>query len=355
MIEAHSFALILSGGLALGAYQAGACERLLNSDRLQLTAIAGTSIGAMNGAIIAGNLPEHRSEKLDTFWRDLVTDVTPAPIFDPLDLTQTGPVRQAQDYANALAARLSGVPGLYHSSLPLGRTGQGRAALYENEEVEQTLSRLIDFDLLNNGAVRFCCAATDLTSSQLVIFDTSCGARVTEKHLRASGGLIPNFPAVEVDGRLLADGGFSANSLLESLLASDAPEPRPSLCFLLELHPVTSAAPDSIERAAERSTDLQYAAQTQIRLAGLARERMLEFELAKSSPSRRRDLNVDLIHLSPAPSDRPQPLKHYDFSRRSLAERYQQGQADAEAALEQLDDFVSAEPGLHVHRVVRRG
>jgi len=63
-------ALVLSGGGALGAYQAGAYAALEKCG-VRPNWIAGTAIGAINAAIIAGNLPHERAIRLRQFWREL--------------------------------------------------------------------------------------------------------------------------------------------------------------------------------------------------------------------------------------------------------------------------------------------
>lgn len=352
MVEAQQtpFALILSGGLALGAYQAGVCERLLDQADLRLVGVARTSIGAVNGAIIAGNPPDRRCERLRAFWEGCATDFEPTAGYDPFAFGRLPWVRQAHHYGNALAARLGGVPRLFHAAVGL-IASNGQPALQDNAEAQRAFADLIDFDRLSSGELRFCIAATDVDTGELVTFDTAGGARFTPSHLRASGGLIPNFPPVQVGGRLLGDGGFTANSLVDAFLASDAPAPRPNLCVLVELFSPRAEPPASVERAVERSTDLQFAGQTQARLAALRRERAVEMELARCDPTRRQDLATDLIHLALPPGDLPQPLKQYDFSRRSLAERYERGRSDAEAALTTIRRLPPARPGLRVHRV----
>jgi predicted acylesterase/phospholipase RssA len=59
-------ALLLQGGGALGSYQGGVCQALAESD-LDPDSVAGISIGAINSALIAGNAPERRVERLRSF------------------------------------------------------------------------------------------------------------------------------------------------------------------------------------------------------------------------------------------------------------------------------------------------
>jgi len=76
--------LVLQGGGALGAYQAGAYEALAEAGQAP-DWVAGISIGAVNAAIIAGNAPEHRVARLRTFWERVSSQVQASPLIDGTD------------------------------------------------------------------------------------------------------------------------------------------------------------------------------------------------------------------------------------------------------------------------------
>lgn len=278
--------LILSGGLALGAYQLGVAETLLQSPRLDLRAVAGSSIGAINGAILAGNAPDRRREKLASFWHAIATDSGTSAWLDPLGLMDQPIARHLRNWLSAAAARLGGSPALFRPRMALEGHESGVPSLYIAERTRATIEQHVDFNRLNSGELRYCCAATDLETGDCVRFDTAAGDRISVDHLIASGSLLPAFPPVRIAGRLLGDGGFSANAPLEPLLASDRICEAPPLCFLVDLFPVAAQAPRSLEKAAERAADLKYACQTAMRLQGLQRERALEARLAeRDAPS----------------------------------------------------------------------
>jgi NTE family protein len=338
--------LILPGGLGLGAYQRGALEVLLASPGIDLRAIAGTSIGAINGAIIAGNPPERRLEALGRFWDLLPTDRA-KQWADPLQLTDLAPGRRVNNWANVAAARLGGNPPLFRPRGPLDPHPSNVPSLYLNDPAIETLTVAIDFARLNDGPVRFCCAATDIETGELVVFDTAAGDRIEVEHIIASCSLLPAFPPTPVDGRLLGDGGFTANALLEVLLASDRVGEPLTLCVLLELFSAAGSAPRSLEKAAERASDLKYGCQTELRLKGIERERALELRI----PELARLPGTDLMFLRyQSPPHESGSEKPYDFSRATLADRAEQGRADAAKALEALPGSLGA-PGLRVHRV----
>jgi NTE family protein len=342
--------LILGGGLGLGAYQAGVVAALERSGRLELEAVGGSSIGAINAAILAGNAPEQRVRQLEAFWRSVEAEVAPAPLVDPFGLARSGPVRRALNWTNVSGAHLVGAPALF--SPALGGLVDGDApALYSTRPLLDRFAERIDFDRLNGGPLRYVLAATDVESGATAVFDTARGDRITPDHLLASGGLLPSFPAVRIDGRLLADGGFSANAPLEPFLSSERPRPSSPLCVVADLFSPDGPAPRTLEDAAHRANDLKYACQTRLRLQGLQRERALEARLA----GRDADGGVDLLYLSyRAEADEAGPEKPFDLSSATLADRRRAGEADAQAALARLDELsLPGSPGLRVHPVRR--
>ncbi len=341
-------ALILAGGVALGAYQAGAFAALQASGTIEVQAIAGASIGAINGAILAGNAPEHRLERLQAFWKRVEREAAPEEWTDPLALARSGPLRHLRNWSNIMATRTTGTPGLFAPRLP----GMGRTqvpSLYDSAPLLQTLGEFVDFDRLNAGAVRFAIATTDVETGETILFDTALGDRITADHLAAASALLPAFEPVRIDGRWLGDGGFSANAPLEPLLCSERPRPSPPLCIVIDLFAPDGPLPTGLEAAAERATDLKYATQTTLRLAGLRRERALEARLGDSEAT-------TVLHLSyRGPGHEAGQEKTYDFSPATLRDRHQAGAGDAEAALALLRTLpADPEPGLHIHRIRRR-
>lgn len=333
--------LILSGGVALGAYQAGAVATLLGSGRFDLTLVAGSSIGAYGAALLAGSRPEDRLDRLMAFW----TRVARRGPLTAATSALRGPMVQGQSWVHALMSRMAGAPGLFR---PLVRLGPetGGPGLYDSSVATTTLEALVDFERLNAGAPRVCIAATDVESGTPVWFDTAAGARITADHVRASGSLIPTLPALEVEGRLLADGGLCANAPLEPILSSARPAAAPPLLFLIELFPARAPAPRTLMAAQERSNDIIYASQTRLRLEGLVRERTLEAAL---DPMGQPGSDVLLMSYQAGPEEAG-PEKPFDFSQGSIARRMAAGEADARAALARLDGLgTPGAPGLRVH------
>ena len=342
--------LILAGGLGLAAYQAGVFSALARSERLELEAVGGSSMGAINAAIIAGSPPERRLEQLDAFWRSVETEIAPSPLFDPLGMTSSGPLRRALNWTNVMGSHLVGARGVFRSALS-GLYAADTPALYDTRALLERFAERIDFDRLNNGPLRYVLAATDVESGETHVFDTARSDRITPQHLLASGGLLPAFPAVRIGDRLLADGGFSANAPLEPFLSSERSSPCSPVCIVADLFSPDGPAPRTLGAAIHRASDLKFACQTRLRLEGLVRERALEARLTAGDEA----VGTDLLYLSyQAVRDETGAEKPYDFSRATLADRRREGAADMAAALERLAALpVPGAPGLRVHPIRR--
>jgi NTE family protein len=343
-------ALVLAGGLALGAYQAGAIKVLAGSPLLDIRAISGTSIGAVTGAILAGNPRESWAEKLDAFWRAVAND---NGWFGASGFGWAGmplQARHAHNWASSMRTRLTGTPGLFRPSLPGERDAtEPCPSLYRHEPARNLLASLVDFGRLNDGTIRLCVTACDMRAGEMVIFDTRA-QRVALDHILASGSLLPAFSPTEVDGRMLADGGFAANAPLEPFLSTNRIEADWPIVILLDLFAAEIDPPaSSLEASVAIGTDLQFAMQTRMQLRHLARERALEAGCGDARPG------VDLFHLSYRALDHDAgPEKTYDFSSATLGDRMREGQHDALLLLERLALCDSAgDSNMRLHRIRR--
>ena len=209
------FILVLQGGGALGAYQAGVFESLAACNS-QPQWVAGISIGAINAALIAGNAPELRLERLREFWHL----VSSSPDLTPL-WAAMAPTRAWANETSAGQAMLFGVPGFFTPRLPpppLQPAGTLPAiSWYDTTPLRQTLERLVDFDRLNNGAMRLSVGAVNVRSGNFAYFD-SANHRIDVRHILASGALPPGFAPVEIDGEFYWDGGLVSNTPLQYVL-----------------------------------------------------------------------------------------------------------------------------------------
>jgi NTE family protein len=348
-----SASLVLGGGVGLGAFQVGAFE-VLQQAGLNIGSVSGSSIGALNGAIIAGNAPEDRAAKLKSFWEALAVEALPAAWFDPWGLGSKGRPRRARNWVNSLTTGISGSPALFVPRIVGGGRGNARS-LYDNSVAAETLSSFIDFERLNDGEVRFCAAATDVDAGEAVFFDTAKGDKIEVDHLLASSSLVPAFEPIRVEGRLLADGGLACNVPLESEIGP-ARESRPEpLCFVLDLYTAGGGQPVPLNRVVESSLDLIFGMQTRMRLAGLVREWELKAKLneAISSGADASMDGVDLFYMSYRGSEEDAGFgKPFDLSPATLADRMKEGRQAAERALA-LQGSLSREShlDLKVHMV----
>jgi NTE family protein len=206
--------LVLQGGGALGAYQAGAYEALCAAG-LAPEWVAGISIGAINSAIIAGNPPERRVKRLREFWERVSSHLLLPP------LSPDNASRKIFNETSAALVASTGAPGFFEPRYPPAlfmMPGTPQAiSIYDTSPLKSTLLELVDFDLLNSGKVRCSVGAVELATGNQVYFD-SANETIIPEHIMASGALPPGFPPVEIDGDLYWDGGLVSNTPLQYVL-----------------------------------------------------------------------------------------------------------------------------------------
>ncbi|QJQ03772.1 patatin-like phospholipase family protein [Herbaspirillum rubrisubalbicans] len=356
-------ALVLQGGGALGAYQAGVYQALHEHD-FTPDWVVGTSIGAINAALIAGNPRETRIERLREFWET----VAHPDLFD---------LRQVPDTLRPWATRLTtldtflrGTPGFFRPR-PLNAFTLGlpvppeEASFYSTAELGQTLSRLVDFDYLNGqSGIRMTVAAVKVSCGSLVNFDTR--ERVLgPEHVMASGALPPGFAPVRVDGELYWDGGLYSNTPLEAVLND---EPRTNLvCLMVDLWHADGPEPRTLEEVVTREKDVTFASRSQrhidaylqqYRLRRAAHDlyqRLPPELLTQEDRQMMAELNADttihIVRLAYAGRDWNMASKDVNFARGSVQWRWEQGYQDAlrGIALSQEDSFGQSEAGIVVH------
>jgi NTE family protein len=343
-------ALVLAGGIGLGAYEAGAYATL--QARMRPEVVAGSSVGAVNAALIAGNPAETRVERLREFWNTDERSLTLARG------AASSTARHLQSWASVLQARLFGSLGHFHPRLisPFG----GFTSFYDLAPMRARLSRLVDFDRLNGGEMRLAVAMTDIETGDMIVADTGRGDRITMDLLMASCGFLPEFAPVEIGGRLLGDGGLSANAPVEAVLRDGSEDDL--ICFVVDLFARDGARPTSFERASERKSDLTFGNQTWMRLEALQREhglcalidelagaRPASADVARLAAAGRR--SVDTLYLSyRAPADEAGPEKPFDLSAVTAAQRWQAGSRDMDQAL-RIAATAHRTPGMRLHAI----
>ena len=265
--------LVLQGGGALGAYQVGVFQAMHEAG-IEPDWVIGTSIGAINGAIIAGNPPAGRMRRLDAFW-DHVRNGT------GIELPRLWP---GLDHLFANFATVTqGIPAFFSPrpqawggmSAPLGVEA---ASYYSTEPLRQTLEELVDFSLINEGHPRLTVGAAHVRTSMMHYFDSK-DMEVAPAHIMASGALPPAFPAVRIDGELYWDGGILSNTPTERIF-DDHPR-RNSLIFAVHLWNPTGDEPTTIWEILNRHKDIQYSSSSRATSCVSARRT----SSATSSPS----------------------------------------------------------------------
>jgi len=184
----------------------------------RLTGFAGISIGAVNAALIAGNPPTARVEKLREFWK-LITAGGP---WDGIARFAMAPSIVRNEFARGLLNQLSagtallgGTAGFFAprvASAWLQPPGSIEAtSYYDTAPLKATLERLVDFDRINAGETRFSIGAVNVTTGNFLYFDNTTHT-IGAEHVMASGALPPGFPAVEIEGEFYWDGGLVSNT-----------------------------------------------------------------------------------------------------------------------------------------------
>ena len=347
----RSVSMVLAGGVAMGAYEAGAYAALHDQPGLAPDWFAGSSIGAVTAAIIAGSPPEQRVARLREFWDAMASE--PWPFLSSwLAYPAAGLWRQTLNERSALDTLAYGRPGLFRPRLAPGAQvgAQDVPALFDLQPLRERLAQLVDFDLLNGGATRVSVSCTDVISGDRVVFDTGRGDWIEMDHVLASCALLPLFAPVEVGGRLLADGGLAANTPLD-LVLDDSPDGE-ALCFVVELFARQGSRPHTLAASASRAGDLAFGNQTRRILEGRQREHRLRSligrmaahlpddvrgipEVAAALAEGRTDRATVAVVAYRAGLDEAGLLKVFDFSRATLADRWRAGEAamrDAVAA-----------------------
>jgi NTE family protein len=255
-------ALVLQGGGALGAFQAGVYQAMVEAG-LHPDWVAGISIGAINAALIAGNAPEARLDKLRAFWEQVSAPGIPE-FFGLSDHWLGGDLgRRFLNRFNAGCALLKGADGFFTPRLPppyLSPPGTIEAtSWYDTTPLRSTLERLIDFDRINSGEMRFSVGAVNIRSGNFTSFDSTTHT-IKPEHILASGALPPGFPPVEVAGELYWDGGLVSNTPLQWVVGGGTRQD--TLAFQIDLWSARGEVPSDLSSVIVRQKEIQYSSRT---------------------------------------------------------------------------------------------
>jgi NTE family protein len=332
-------ALVLQGGGALGSYQAGVYEALSES-AIDISWVAGISIGAVNAAIIAGNPPERRVERLREFWQGVTASLPEVPFLSNL-MNDRG--REIVHEWSAAWVATFGVPGFFNRRLfppPLAPPGSCEAlSFYDSGPLEATLNRLVDWDLLNDGPVCLSVGAVEIESGNFHYFDNR-SERLDARHIMASGALPPGLPPVEIDGKLWWDGGLVSNTPLSHVLATQVAD---LLIFQVDLFPATGARPKTMMDVLAREKEIRYSSRTRQvsdQLIKLRKEREVIRKVLAKLPAdfcgdedvaelaaMAREYSVNVVQLIYRANVWEGRARDYEFSARTMAEHWLAGKA----------------------------
>jgi NTE family protein len=335
-------ALLLQGGGALGAYQAGVYQALAEVG-LHPDWVAGISIGAINSALIAGNTPEQRVERLRTFWETVSTSPLGIPSIASLQFP-SDTHRLLVNQMRATAALLYGAPSFFHPRLPpplLPANGPGTLSYYDTSPLKSLLERLVDFDRINRRDMRFSVGAVNIRTGNFTYFDNTTH-RIGPQHVMASGSLPPGFPATEVDGEHYWDGGLVSNTPLQWVL--DAKPRLDTLAFQVDLWSARGELPRDMVEVDSRQKDIRYSSRTRAGTDSFRRSQALRRAAAKlleqmpeglrQTPeaellAQEADHKVyNIIHTIYRAQRYESTCKDYEFSRLTMEEHWKSGYSD---------------------------
>ena len=339
-------ALLLQGGGALGAYQAGVYQALSEAN-LHPDWVAGISIGAINSAIIAGNPPEQRVSKLRAFWEG----VTANPLFDwATAANQFAPKGDvARGFFNQMSAAwalVGGAPGFFALRQP-GPWLHPRGCLeatsfYETKFLKATLERLADFERINSGEMRFSVGTVNVRTGNFVYFDNTT-REIRPEHVMASGSLPPGFPAIEIEGEHYWDGGLISNTPLQWVVEHGPRQD--TLAFQVDLWSARGEFPGNLADVATRQKEIQYSSRTRANTDQFKRLQKLRCTLAALLERLPKELKTSeeartlrsfadrklysIVHLIYRSKHYEGNSKDFEFSRLTMEEHWRAGYHDA--------------------------
>lgn len=350
--------LVLQGGGALGAYQLGVYEALHEAG-IEPDWVIGTSIGSVNGAIIAGNPPETRLEQMMRFW----ARVEQKRLSIPWSTWFPGSRAMAR-----FEAMTMGIPGFFSPSCqPLGFDAGGgveETGFYSTAALRKTLEGLIHLNHLNSGWPRFTLGAVNVCTGRMRYFD-SRESRLGIEHILASSALPPAFPAVRIDGEAYWDGGIYSNTPVEAVF--DDAKRRSSVVFAVQLWNPAGPEPETIWQVMARHKDIQFSSRAESHLDRQMQMHHLRHvirELGKKiAEDRHNDPEIEtlvaygcsttmhLIQLTAPSLDGDDQFKDIDFTTEGVELRRQAGLADTRRMIERRpwEEQVDPAVGVSLH------
>jgi NTE family protein len=339
--------LVLQGGGALGAYQAGIFEAMRRSD-YEPGWVAGISIGGINAAIIVGNPPERRVERLREFWEYATSTFLWRPLLEDNKERHLFTTLSSTWFAGF------GVPGFFEPRFPSPlmspATPPEKLSYYDTRPLRQTLERLVDFDRINARRTRLSLGAVEVRTGNFAYFD-NMKQKIGPEHVMASGALPPGFPPIEIDGAFYWDGGLVSNTPIQYVL--DEETKRDLLIFQVDLFSARGEMPTTMMAAAEREKDIRFSSRTRMNTDMSLREHQVKCALRRlldRLPEELRSLSeyaeveaftkenaVTVVHFINRRLKSHTNVKDYEFSRVTMLDHWAAGLEDAGASLTHRD------------------
>ena len=355
-------ALLLQGGGALGSYQAGVYAAMAEAG-MHPGCVAGVSIGAINGALIAGNAPDDRVKALRTFW-DKVT--TPPLGLPSMFATMIGAMGVGGDQFHALlnqtrafATMAGGAPAFFSPRpvppSPTGDLPPETASYYDVSPLRATLLDLVDFDRINSGELRYCAGAVNIRNGNFEYFD-SLHQTIGVDHVMASGALPPGFPAVKIGDEYYWDGGLISNTPLQWVLETQPRED--TLAFQVDLWSARGEVPRTMAGIEQRAKEIRFSSRTRastdqfksIQHARRVLARVLDLlpdrtvlehdEELRAFASAADDKVYNIVHLIYRTQSYEGASADYEFSRATMTEHWTAGHRDATHSLAQPEIYL---------------
>jgi NTE family protein len=343
-LEPEKLVLVLQGGGALGAYQAGAYEALHEAGLLP-DWVAGISIGAINGAIIAGNPPEARLAKLRAFWEQSSSWLQGDP---PLEGTH---YREFFNYVSAATVSAIGVPGFFEPRIPPASVmppgSPAALSIYDSAPLRGTLRRLVDFAYLKRQQVRLSVGAVNIRTGNFIYFD-SHDDDIAPEHIMASGALPPGLPPIAIDGEPYWDGGLVSNTPLQYVLDYTG-DTSDKCIFQVDLFSARGPMPQTLLEVAQREKEIRYSSRTRLNTDAFREAQTIRRALRRlldriPPPAERdgdwellqrfaRDSAVTIVHLIYRRAAYDTQAQDFEYSRFSVEEHWRAGRNDMRRTL----------------------
>jgi len=232
-----------------------------------------------------------------------------------------------------------------------------KASYYDTTPLRATLERLVDFDRINAGGMRFSVGAVNVGTGNFAYFDTTTD-RIRPEHVMASGSLPPGFPATEVDGEYYWDGGLVSNTPLQWVL--DGQPRKDTLAFQIDLWSARGVLPHDLIEVEVRYKDIVYSSRTRaatdqykqtqklrIAIAHLLKEIPDEFRKGKHAKMLQQEADekvCNIVHLIYRARSYEGIAKDFLFSRRMIEEHWESGYDDARRALAEPEVMQRPDP-----------